>query len=137
VNPSPALRPVRRLHAPRPPQARHGFTLVEVLVALAIVATTLAAGLRAAGTVTDNTARLADVSAAQWCADNQLAQLRLGKGFPGTGDTEFACEQLGRRYRGELRVRPTPNPNFRRVDAAVSLEDGRALLTVSTVVGRY
>lgn len=120
-----------------PRQEGCGFTLVEVLVALAIVATALAAGLRAAGAVTDNTARLADVSAAQWCADNQLAELRLGKRFPGTGDSEFSCEQLGRRYRGEMRVRPTPNPNFRRVDAAVFLEDGRALLTVSTVVGRY
>lgn len=112
------------------------FTLVEVLVALAIVAVTLAAGLRAAGSVIDNAARLADVSAAQWCADNQLAELRLGKRFPGTGDTEFACEQLGRRYKGELRVRPTPNPNFRRVDAAVTQEDGRPLVTVSTIVGR-
>jgi general secretion pathway protein I len=112
------------------------FTLVEVLVALAVVAVALSAGLRAAGSVTDNAARLADVSAAQWCADNQLGELRLGKRFPGTGDSEFACEQVGRRYRGELRVRPTPNPNFRRVDAVVSHEDGRPLITVSTIVGR-
>ncbi|MEN9418240.1 MAG: hypothetical protein RI988_1860 [Pseudomonadota bacterium] len=137
MTPRPAVHLSSRVLAAPPHSAGHGFTLVEVLVALAIVATALAAGLRAAGAVTDNTARLADVSAAQWCADNQLAELRLGKRFPGTGDTEFACEQLGRRYRGELRVRPTPNPNFRRVDATVSLEDGRALLTVSTVVGRY
>lgn len=123
---------------PHPGAFRLGraFTLVEVLVALAIVAVTLAAGLRAAGAVIDNAARLADVSAAQWCADNQLAELRLGKRFPGTGDSEFACEQLGRRYKGELRVRPTPNPNFRRVDAAVMHEDGRPLVTVSTIVGR-
>jgi general secretion pathway protein I len=112
------------------------FTLVEVLVALAVVAVALSAGLRAAGSVTDNAARLADVSAAQWCADNQLGELRLGKRFPGTGDSEFGCEQMGRRYRGELRVRPTPNPNFRRVDAVVSHEDGRPLITVSTIVGR-
>ena len=47
-----------------------GFTLLEVLVALAVVAITLAAGLRAAGVVGDNAQRLADVVAAQWCADN-------------------------------------------------------------------
>lgn len=118
------------------PRRLPGFTLVEVLVALAVVAVALSAGLRAAGSVTDNAGRLADVSAAQWCADNQLVELRLGRRFPGTGDSEFTCEQIGRRFRGEMRVRPTPNPNFRRVDAAVSLEDGRPLVTVSTVVGR-
>ncbi len=118
------------------PCLERGFTLVEVLVALAVVAIALSAGLRAAGSVTDNAARLSEVSASQWCADNQLVELRLGKRFPGTGDSEFTCEQLGRRYRGELRVRPTPNPSFRRVDAAVSNEDGRPLVTVSTIVGR-
>jgi len=127
-------RPRGRLAAN--PHPGCGFTLVEVLVALAVVAIALSAGLRAAGSVTDNAARLADVSAAQWCADNQLSELRLGKRFPGTGDTEFACEQLGRRLRGELRVRPTPNPNFRRVDASVAREDGQPLVTVSTVLAR-
>jgi len=54
-----------------------GFTLIEVLVALAIVAVTLGAGIKAAGSLTNNTQRLADVTAAQWCADNQLTGLRL------------------------------------------------------------
>lgn len=118
------------------PRARPGFTLVEVLVALAIVAVAVAAGLRAAGSVTDNAQRLAEVSAAQWCADNQFAEIRLSRRFPGVGDAEFSCEQLGRTFRGSLQTRPTPNPNFRRIDATVASADGRPLLTVSTVVGR-
>lgn len=105
-------------------------------MALAIVATTLAAGLRASGALVGSSQRLVDVSAAQWCADNQLAQIRLGRQFPGIGETEFECEQLGRRYVGTLRSQPTPNPNFRRLDAQVKTEDGLPLLTVSTVVGR-
>jgi general secretion pathway protein I len=113
-----------------------GFTLIEVLVALAIVAVTLAAGLRAAGAVTDNAQRLADVTAAQWCADNQLAELRLTRQFPGIGDVDFRCEQLGRTFAGSLRTRPTPNPNFRRIDAVVSDETGRPILTLSTVLSR-
>lgn len=113
-----------------------GFTLIEVLVALAIVAVTLAAGLRAAGAVTDNAQRLADVTAAQWCADNQLAELRLTRQFPGIGDADFSCEQLGRSFAGSLRTRPTPNPNFRRIDAVVSDEAGRPILTLSTVLSR-
>lgn len=114
-----------------------GFTLIEVLVAVAIVAVTLGAGLRAAGTLTDNAARLADVVAAQWCADNQLTNLRLSRQLPGVGDADFSCEQLGRSFPGKLLTRPTPNPNFRRIEAVVSDEAGRPLVSLSTVLSRY
>jgi len=113
-----------------------GFTLLEVLVALAVAAVALAGGLRAAQVLTDNAQRLSDVVAAQWCADNQLTELRLRQVFPGVGDADFACEQLGRSFKGKLVTRPTPNPGFRRVDAVMSDDEGRPLVTLSTVVGR-
>ncbi len=118
-------------------RAAAGFTLIEVLVAMAIVAIALGAGLRAAGVTADNADRLAAVSAAQWCADNALTGLRLARQMPGVGDTDFACEELGRKFKGQLQTRPTPNPNFRRVEAVVSDEAGTPLLTLSTVFGRY
>lgn len=114
-----------------------GFTLVEVLVAVAVVAITLAAGLKAAGALTDNAQRLTDVVNAQWCADNALTNLRLGKQFPGIGDADFDCNQMGRDYKGRLVTRPTPNPNFRRVDAVVLGAGDVPILTLSTVLGRY
>ena len=113
-----------------------GFTLVEVLVALAVVAIALGAGVRAAGALSNNAQRLDDVMAAQWCADNQLTGLRLSRTLPGIGDADFTCEQLGRSYRGKLVTRPTLNPNFRRIDAQVSDEAGYPLVTLSTVQGR-
>ena len=112
------------------------MTLIEVLVALAIVAITLAAGLKASAALTTNTQRLADTLAAQWCADNLLTELRLTRQFPAVGDTDINCEQLGAGYRGVLVVRPTPNPNFRRVDARIADLQGQPILQLTTILPR-
>ena len=111
-----------------------GFTLIEVLVALTIVAITLGAGIRAAGALTGNTQRLADVTAAQWCADNQLTGLRLSGLTPPIGDSDFSCAQLGQAYLGKLAVRPTPNPLFVNIDAAISDPSGVPILNLTTVL---
>jgi general secretion pathway protein I len=116
-------------------QAR-GFTLIEALVALAIVAITLAAGIKAAGALSGHAARLAQMTAAQWCAENQLTELRLSGQFPDIGDSDFQCQQLGLNYSGHLQVRPTPNPNFRRVDTQMLDEQGQGLLSITTIMGR-
>lgn len=118
----------------RRPRSARGFTLIEVLVALTIVAITLGAGIKAAGALGNNSQRLADASAAQWCADNQLTGLRLAGTTPPIGDSVFSCTQLGLTYAGRLVTRPTPNPLFVRVDASMSGEDGQPILTFSTVL---
>lgn len=111
-----------------------GFTLIEVLVALAIVAITLGAGIKAAGALSNNAERLTDASLGQWCADNQLIGLKLAHPSLSIGDSDFICEQLGHTYKGKLVIRPTPNINFRRVDAQMFTESGQPILTVSTVM---
>jgi general secretion pathway protein I len=116
--------------------AARGFTLVEVLVAVAVIAIALAAGLRAAGVLVDNSQRLADVVAAQWCAENHLSNLKLTRQFPGIGETEFTCEQLGRRYGGRAQVAATQYADLRLVDAMVSDDTGRQLVRLSTLLYR-
>ncbi len=113
-----------------------GFTLIEVLVALVIVAIALGAGITAAGALANNAERLAQVSAAQWCAENLLTELRLTQQFPNIGEEVASCEQLGRSYSVKQKVSPTPNPEFRRVEAFVADDQGVPLLTLTTIMGR-
>ena len=120
----------------RSESTQHGLTLIEVLVALAIVAITLAAGIKAAGTLTSNTQRLADTLAGQWCADNYLTRLRLERQLPPIGDSEFSCEQVGQTFQGRVAVRPTPNPLFRRIDVRMLDPEGQHLLLYTTVMSR-
>lgn len=114
-----------------------GFTLVEVMVALAIVAIALMAGLQATSALTRNAARQTDVMLAHLCAENELAKVRLTTQMPSIGDASLSCEQAGRVYPVTVAVSPTPNPQFRRVDAQVFDEQRLPVLRLSTIVGRY
>ncbi|MBE2263367.1 MAG: type II secretion system minor pseudopilin GspI [Burkholderiaceae bacterium] len=113
-----------------------GFTLIEVMVALAIVAIALTAGSQATSALTRNALRQSDALLAQICAENELVKTRLSRQMPGVGDSSVACEQAGRTYTVDIAVRPTPNPSFRRVEARVS-DGGTPVLGLTTIVGRY
>lgn len=113
-----------------------GFTLVEVMVALAIVAIALVAGLKATAALTFNAERQSDMLRAQICAENALVALRLQAQLPALGESTLRCEQGGQPLEVVMTVAPTPNPNFRRVDAQVRRAQD-SLMTLSTVVGRY
>jgi general secretion pathway protein I len=129
---NPSRHPARSRALPR----QAAFTLIEVLVALSIVAIALVAGLQATSALTFNAQRESDMVLAQLCADNELTKVRLSSQMPAVGDSGIACEQGGRAFDVMVTVRPTPNPSFRRVDAQV-LQAGNSLLRFSTVVGRY
>ena len=113
-----------------------GFTLIEVLVALGIVAVALLAGLQASNALTRNAQRQADMGLAQICAQNEFVRLRLSSQMPAVGDSSIACNQAGRVLQVRLSIRPTPNPSFRRADAQVFAEN-TPVLSISTIVGRY
>jgi general secretion pathway protein I len=105
------------------------------MVALGMVAIALTAGLKATASLTRNAQRQSDAMLAQMCAQNQLIALRLARQMPGVGDTQALCTQAGGQLEVLTSVRPTPNPNFLRVEARVS-KDKQPLLQLTTVMGR-
>ncbi len=118
------------------PSRRAGFTLLEVLVALGLLAIALLAGMQASQALVRSAERQGARVLAQVCAQNALAQIRLARQLPDVGLSEAPCRQAGLEFMLRLQVQPTPNPSFRRVDAQLLLQDEH-VLALSTVVGRY
>ena len=102
--------------------ARHtaGFTLLEVLVALAIVGTALGASLRAVGSLTQNSNDLRASLMATWSAENRLSQIRIAGEWPQVGNRTFDCPQGELALVCQESVFNTPNPAFRRVEVSVA-----------------
>ena len=111
-----------------------GFTLLEVLVALVIVGTALAASLRAIGSLTQNSSDLRAAMMATWSAENRLTQIRLAHEWPPLGSRTFACPQGDLPLRCDEQIVATPNPAFRRVELSVLDGSGRRILMLSQVV---
>lgn len=116
-----------------------GFTLVEVLVALAVIAVALSAGVQASNTLLNNTERQRESVLAQLCIENAFTELRLksmtGGGRPPVGEQTFACEQAGLAYKVVVTVGGTPNPNIVRLDAAVFTANEQQIMTLASVLG--
>ncbi|KRB87880.1 type II secretion system minor pseudopilin GspI [Noviherbaspirillum sp. Root189] len=124
------MRTARSLRSP------HGFTLLEVLVALVIVGTALGASLRAVGSLTQNSSGLRASMMATWSAENRLSMIRLTREYPGFGKRSFDCTQGDLKLVCEEEVLATPNPFFRRVEVSVLETDNnqRRLIKLAQIV---
>jgi len=96
-----------------------GFTLIEVLVALAIVSIALMSALRAAGQGTNNLGELRSRLLAGWVAENLLAEHRARRDWLPQGIQRGTEREGGLDFAWREEVIATPNPSFRRVDVRV------------------
>lgn len=115
---------------------QRGMTLVEVMVAVAVVAISLLAAGQAMRALLHGSQRQEQVLLAQLCAENALVGVRLHPQFPPIGQSAESCLQMGQEFAVVLYVSGTANPSFRRVQAQV-LQGQDAVLSLVTVVGRY
>jgi len=121
--------------SPKHSSIKHsGFTLIEVLVALFIVALTLITGVKASNTLMQSAERQKSTLLAQLCIDNYLVSMRLSKQLPGTGEQISTCQQASQNITLKVQINTTPNPSFRRIDLQ-AFELGTPVLSVSTVLG--
>lgn len=97
-----------------------GFTLLETLVALAIIAIAMSASFRALGMATQTTDELRLRMLADWVAENRLAAMRVSPALPQAGIRQAEAMQAGETFRFEERVSLLPG-NRRQVDIQVSL----------------
>jgi general secretion pathway protein I len=110
----------------------HGFTLIEVLIALAILAIALAATMRATGLATNTAADVKMRTYATWVAQNRIAELTATRAFPSAGTNNGQATMAGVNFEWKQEANDTPNPNFRKVDVTVSLPGESSYLVKMT-----
>ena len=105
-------------------RGRHaGFTLIEVLVALAIVVIGMAAVLGALSSSAGTISYLRDKTFAQWVALNRIANLRLSGQQPPTGNSDGDIDFAGRSWHWRQEVVTTQVPGVERIDIKVRPKD--------------
>jgi len=96
-----------------------GFTLVEVLVALAVLSFALIAALRASSISVSNSGEIRDRLLAGWVAQNRLAEHRARRDWIPVGVYQGDAVQAGKQFRWEEKVVSTQNTQFLRVEVRV------------------
>jgi general secretion pathway protein I len=101
-----------------------GFTLLEILIALAVIAIALAAIVGETAQRLGSAARLTDRTLAHWVAMNQIVTQQLSTTWPAVGSTSDSTEMAGREWFWTLKVSITDDADVRRLDVEVRAKKG-------------
>ena len=116
----------------RKPSKHHhrGFTLIEILVALAIIAIALAALIKASGSHTASVAYIKQKSIAHWVAMNEITELKIKQSWPAIGDKKGSADMANHEWFWLREIKETANDDTHQVTFTIFLdEDGEQNVT--------
>jgi general secretion pathway protein I len=114
-----------------------GFTLIEVIVALVVIALGMLGVIQAVSQTAGNSSYLRDKTIAHWIAMNRLTEVRLQKTAPGIDKSSDEVEMAGRRWKWTMNVTQTPVESIRRIDISVRPEEAKEGASLASVSGFY
>jgi general secretion pathway protein I len=103
------------------PGSCRGFTLIEAMVALVIVALGMMAVNTQLNRYTVAAAYVEQKTLASWIASNKLTELSVGSTWPEVGEQHEDVDFAGQKWRCDIKVQETEVKNLHRVDVSVSL----------------
>ncbi len=115
-------------------QQQFGFTLLEVLVALAIIAMGLAAVIKTVSTTTMNTIYLQDKTFAYWVAQNQMAEFELSSTQTDVGFVDGDEELGGIIWYWTRKIDKTEDPDTNRVEITVRKDEDKNAQNYATLI---
>lgn len=120
------------------PQYCTGFTLLEILVALAILSIAMSALISASSNNRSNFSHLRNKTFASIIASNKAEELYVNKAWPSIGNSTGSVEMVKHEWHWKIEVKNTPDPAVRRalIQIFVDKIEGTPLYTLTTYLGK-
>jgi len=117
-------------------KTNNGFTLLEVMIALFVIAVALGGVIKVMGNAAINSSRLSNKTFAQWVALNRIAKLQIGNQWPKFGTDKGEDEMASQEWRWVQKTIKTSDKNVKRIELSVwNKNDDSSAAPYITVVG--
>lgn len=94
---------------------RQGFTLMEVMVAIGIIAIALPALIKTIGSQISNASDLKVRTIAEWVASNRVSEIYATKAWPSEGETNGVDQMAGHDWHWQIKISNTAEKAMRRI----------------------